>query len=252
MVISRHMGLMHNYYSETLKVLRRLVVDAHGTIMMEALVASAVFSLVGVAVLSGLSTMNLAGAKTDEQSVAENITRNQMEFLFNMSYREPDQTPYPTIALPTGYTVSVTSSHVSGNIDPEVEKVGITVSHYSQPVLYLETARLRTDGLRLLVSDSSDRSNPVRLQGHSLTGTVYVYLDDPDFRVVGPVNFYLDGIGPTSTESFIHWDFQGTTGVTPSDPANPWVATVGAHTILANAVLANGETVNITADFTGS
>ncbi len=245
------MRLMHNYYSETQKVLRRIVFDTHGTIMMEALVASAVFSLVGVAVLSGLSTMNLAGAKTDEQSVAENITRNQIEFLFSRSYREPDQTPYPTIALPTGYTVSVTSSHVSGNIDPEVEKVGVTVSHYSQPVLYLETARLRKDGLRLLVSDSSDRSNPVRLQGHSLTGTVYVFLDDPDFRVVGPVNFYLDGAG-TSTEDFIHWDFQGTTGVTPSDPANPWVATVGAHTILANAVLANGETVNITADFTGS
>jgi len=245
------MRLMHNYYSETQKVLRRIVFDTHGTIMMEALVASAVFSLVGVAVLSGLSTMNLAGAKTDEQSVAENITRNQIEFLFSRSYREPDQTPYPTIALPTGYTVSVTSSHVSGNIDPEVEMVGVTVSHYSQPVLYLETARLRKDGLRLLVSDSSDRSNPVRLQGHSLTGTVYVFLDDPDFRVVGPVNFYLDGAG-TSTEDFIHWDFQGTTGVTPSDPANPWVATVGAHTILANAVLANGETVNITADFTGS
>lgn len=66
------------------------------------------------------------------------------------------------------------------------------------------------------------------------------------------MNFYLDGAGPLNTENFVHWDFQGTTGVGPTDPANPWdtsSAAAGAHTIVANSVLANGETVNISADF---
>lgn len=130
-------------YSDRLAQLRRQISDCRGTVLMEAVIASMVFTLVGVAVLSGLSTVNRAGAKTDEQSVAENIARNQVEFLFDRSYREPDQTPYPTNALPSGYTVTTSATHVFGSTDPEVEKVGVTVSHNAQTVLVLETARFR-------------------------------------------------------------------------------------------------------------
>ena len=74
--------------------------------MLETAVASMVFALVGTAVLAGLSTSTKTGGKTEEQSIAENIARNQMEFLFSEPYREPNQTAYPTITPPAGYTVS--------------------------------------------------------------------------------------------------------------------------------------------------
>ena len=74
--------------------LRVLSQDSTGTILLETAVASIVFALVGTAVLSGMSTMYDSGSLTEAQSVAENLARNQMEFVFNQPYREPQQTPY--------------------------------------------------------------------------------------------------------------------------------------------------------------
>ncbi|MCH7620645.1 MAG: hypothetical protein IH870_01990 [Chloroflexi bacterium] len=227
--------------------------DNRGTFLLETVVASMIFSMVGVAVLSSLGTVNIAGALTEEQSQAENIARNQMEAIFNRVYREPDQTPYPTIALPPGYTVTIDVTHLDGYTDPEVEKIALTISHHGKEVLLLETARYRTDGMRLAYSASPDRSNPSVLVDAVLDGTVYVFLDDPTQLIDDQVEFFMDGFGPLQTENFIHWDFEGSAGVDPADPANPWntsAETNGPHTITAKARLNNGETVNVTADFT--
>ena len=211
-----------------------------------------VFSMVGVAVLSSLGTVNIAGALTEEQSQAENIARNQMEDIFDQVYREPDQTPYPDITLlPVGYSVTTAVTHVDGNTDPEVEKIALTISHHGKEVLLLETARYRTDGLRLAYSASPDRSNPSVLVDAVLSGTLYVFLDDPNQLIDNQVEFFMDSIGPLETENYIHWDFKGSAGVDPADPANPWVTSPnGPHSITAKALLTNGETINVTADFT--
>ena len=227
--------------------------DNRGTFLLETVVASMIFSMVGVAVLSSLGTVNIAGALTEEQSQAENIARNQMEAIFDQVYREPDQTPYPALTVPGAYSVSTAVTHVDGNTDPEVEKIALTISHHGKEVLLLETARYRTDGLRLAYSASDDRSNPSVLVDAVLDGTVYVFLDDPNLMINDQVEFFLDGFGPLKTENFIHWDFNGSAGVDPADPANPWNTsseTNGPHTITAAARLNNGETINVTADFT--
>ena len=81
-------------------------------------------------------------------------------------------------------------------------------------------------------------------------------MDDPNLMIDDQVEFFLDGFGPLNTENFIHWDFIGSAGVDPADPANLWDTfseTNGPHTITAAARLNfNGETVtaNVTADFT--
>ena len=212
-----------------------------------------VFSMVGVAVLSSLGTVNIAGALTEEQSQAENIARNQMEAIFAQVYREPDQTPYPAIAVPGAYSVTTAVTHLNGDTDPSVEKIALTISHHGKELLLLETVRYRNDGLRLAYSASSDRSNPSVLVDAVLNGTVYVFLDDPNLMINDQVEFFMDGFGPLNTENFIHWDFIGTGGTDPADPANPWNTsseTNGPHTITAAARLNNGETVNVTADFT--
>ena len=226
--------------------------DSRGTFLLETVVASMVFSMVGVAVLSSLGTVNIAGALTEEQSQAENIARNQMEDIFDQVYREPDQTPYPDITLlPVGYSVTTAVTHVDGNTDPEVEKIALTISHHGKEVLLLETARYRTHGLRLAYSASPDRSNPSVLVDAVLSGTLYVFLDDPNQLIDNQVEFFMDSIGPLETENYIHWDFKGSAGVDPADPANPWVTSPnGPHSITAKALLTNGETINVTADFT--
>ena len=232
---------------------RAAIQDNRGTFLLETVIASMIFSMVGVAVLSSLGTVNIAGALTEEQSQAENIARNQMEAIFDQVYREPDQTPYPAVAVSQGYSVTTAVTHVDGNTDPEVEKIALTISHHGKEVLVLETARYRTDGLRLAYSASPDRSNPSVLVDAVLVGTVYVFLDDPTQLIDDQVEFFMDGFGPLNTENFIHWDFKGSAGPDPADPANPWdtnAETNGPHTITAQARLNSGETVNVTADFT--
>ena len=228
--------------------LRAFAGSNSGGLLLEAVVASAVFALVGTAVLAGLGTTYKVGAKTETQSVTENIARNQMEYIFTQPYREPDQTPYPTITVPSGYSVSPVATHLSGNTDPEVESISLTINWEGQEILVLDTVRLRNDRMRLMVSTSTDRSDPSQLHNAVLTGIVYVFLADPDVLVNTPVKFHLDGT-LTQTEFFYPWDFKG--GGVPT--ANPWDTTWtanGSHIITAQATLADTNIVNITADFT--
>jgi len=184
--------------------------ESAGSMLLETVVAVMVFGLVGTAVIGGLGTVNISGAKTESQSIAENIARNQMEYLFSQPYREPQQTPYPTVSVPTGYSVSTTLDFADTvNPDPEIEKMTATISHYAQVILTLETVRGRSDGLRLKVSTSNDRSNSIRLAGETIVGTVFVFLDDPELQGDNQTEFYLDGTGPLQTENFMPWDFKG-------------------------------------------
>ena len=231
--------------------------DSKGTILLETTVASIVFALVGTAVLSGLSTMYDSGSLTEAQSQAENLARNQMEFVFNQNYREPQQLSYSTISgVPANYVVATTVDYADINSpNPEVALVVVTASYRGQDILTLQTLRGRTDGLRIRYSASSDRTNSQRLAGGAIGGTVYVFLDDPELLVNNQVEFFLDGFGPLVTDNFAQWDFKGTTGINPTDLANPWdtssdpIASNGPHKITARALLKNGNAVNVTADF---
>ena len=234
--------------------------DSRGTILLETTVASIVFALVGTAVLSGLSTMYESGLLTEAQSQAENLARNQMEFLFSQPYREPQQASYSTISsVPANYSVATTVDYASiGSPNPEVALVSVTASYRGQDILTLKTLRGRTDGLRIRYSASSDRTNSQRLAGGDIAGTVYVFLDDPELLVNNQVEFFLDGFGPLVTDNFAQWDFKGTTGKSPTDLANPWdtssdpFASNGPHEITARALLKSGHTVNVTTGFTVS
>lgn len=124
-----------------LQELRNLALGTRGSLLIEAVVATTIFTIVGSAVLVGLSTTHISGAKTEEQSVAENIARNQMEKVFSLPYRDPPST-YPAITTTSGYEVSAAAEeYVIG--DPNIEKVVVRVTHESQEVLVLETMRAK-------------------------------------------------------------------------------------------------------------
>ena len=119
--------------------LRRLGHDRRGTMMLEAVVGVLVFSLIGTATLSGLSTAQFTRTATERQSQVENIARNEMEYFFSLPYQNPPG-PCPTIAVPQDYSVGcVTEEAIAG--DPSIAKVVVTVTHLGQEKLILETIR---------------------------------------------------------------------------------------------------------------
>ena len=71
--------------------------------------------------------------------------------------------------MPSGYSVITAVTHLKSATnpqvekDPEVEQITLTISNDGKEVLVLETARYRTDGMRLAYSASPDRSTPARL-----------------------------------------------------------------------------------------
>jgi type II secretory pathway pseudopilin PulG len=225
--------------------------DSRGTILLETVIATIVFALVGTAVLAGLSTMYKSGSITEKQSIAENVARNQMEFVFSQPYREPQQTPYPTVSgISASYSV-VTTVEYADSVDPEVEKVTVTSRYDSQDVLTLQTLRGRTDGLQLRYSASADRSNSAGLEGETISDTVYLFLDDPEPLGDDQAEFYLDGVYTGQTEIAIPWDYKGG----DLNTANPWDTTTdppainGRHQIAARILLKDGNTIVVTANF---
>ncbi len=113
-----------------------------GSMLLETVVAVMVFSMVGTAVLAGLSTSYRAGAKVEAQAEAENIARNQMESIFSQPYREPGQTAYSLISPPVGYAVSTAIEEVDpGAPDPDIEKITVTVSRDGQEIVILTGLR---------------------------------------------------------------------------------------------------------------
>jgi hypothetical protein len=100
------------------------------------------------------------------------------------------------------------------------------------------------------VSNLENRAGSWNLDGSTLSGSSYIYLDAPDGTV--RVQFWLDT--PTSdpasaTEKWDPWDFSGTNG----SGANDWDASktwAGEHTLVVKATLSNGDVQSVTATFT--
>lgn len=121
--------------------LRKLARECRGALLMETVMAVMAFTLVGTAALVGLSTTQISGAKTEDQSIAENLARNQMEHVFSLPYQDPPSS-YPSVAAPPGYSVATAATEfVAGDV--RIEKIVVTVTHGGQGVLTLETLRAK-------------------------------------------------------------------------------------------------------------
>ena len=124
-----------------------LVSDCRGGMFIETILVVIIFSVVGTAVLSGISGTRSSGARTERQGFAENIARNQVEYIFTLPYQEPPST-YPSIDLSgqdfAGYAVSgqaIVDPDADG--DPNIERVLVTVSFGGEEALSLETLRAK-------------------------------------------------------------------------------------------------------------
>ena len=124
---------------------RGSVSDCRGGMFVETILVVMIFGVVGTAVLSGISGTRSSGARTERQGFAENIARNQIEYIFTLPYQEPPST-YPSIDLSgqdyVGYAASsqaIVDPDASGN--PNIERVLVDVSFGGEAILSLETLR---------------------------------------------------------------------------------------------------------------
>ena len=120
--------------------LQRLLRNQHGALLMEVVITLSVFGLVGTAALGAVQTSSIGKRLFDEQSTAENVVRNQIEYVLEQDYKPPGET-YLTITPSSGY--SVTAETFDYNGDPNIEIVRFTVNHQGQPVKVFEI--IRTD-----------------------------------------------------------------------------------------------------------
>jgi acid phosphatase type 7 len=112
-------------------------------------------------------------------------------------------------------------------------------------------AQVSGDTYTLLMSSSSNRSNPAPLASKSVAGKIYVFTT-PDIGVDW-VRFYLDDPNmsgtPRKVERNAPYDFAGGT-VSTANPFDTTSVSDGSHTITAAVVLTTGGTEVVHATFT--
>lgn len=121
------------------RILRHLICGQRGSTLVGILCAIGLFGLVATAVLNGVQTSSTAKSLFDTQSTAENIVRNQMEYVFEQPYQPPPGT-YLTTTPPAGYSVTA-EALVYEETNTDIETVRVTVYKEGQQVKVLETLR---------------------------------------------------------------------------------------------------------------
>jgi len=120
---------------------------SRGFSLIEVVIAIALIGIIGVAILTSLSTASLALIMADKRATAESLARTQMEYVKN--YRPYDETNNPPqyprdpgIELPPGYNVGTAAVRLNLDEDPTdddgIQEITVTVSDYGEVVVTLE------------------------------------------------------------------------------------------------------------------
>ena len=126
---------------------RSAVSNSLGITLMEMVIALAIFSSAGTAVLLGVSAAHVSSGHVKASAIAENLARNQMEYVFTQPYVAPpgSYTSFAddaslNITIPSGFGVSAVAD-TYGAYDDSIEKVVVTVTRDGQSILILEALR---------------------------------------------------------------------------------------------------------------
>lgn len=93
--------------------------------LAETLVAVAILGTAVAAFVVSLSTGSLAVNEQNGETMAQDLAQTQMEYTKNYTYNSGAST-YPTVTAPSGYTITVGVSSVSGT-DSNIQKVTVNV-----------------------------------------------------------------------------------------------------------------------------
>ncbi len=111
-----------------------------GALLMEIVIGILVFTVVGTAVLAGLSSVQLSSADTRSQAIAESIARNQMERVVAGAF---PTLPYTysggeLVSTPADYSVSADALEYQPGA-PGIARVTVNVSFFGSTMLTLES-----------------------------------------------------------------------------------------------------------------
>ncbi len=87
-----------------------------------------------------LSTTSIASGVIQVQANAENLARNEMEYVKSLPYQVAPTT-YPTLPAPANYSLTAEAFPVAG-ADNQVQRVVVTVSRGGESVLVLEGLKM--------------------------------------------------------------------------------------------------------------
>ena len=129
---------------------RSAIAKSTGVTLLETVIALAMFSSAGTAVLMGVSAAHISSDRVEAHAIAENLARNQMEYVLSLEYVAPGGN-YASVAddvilnltIPSGYSVSaVAEFYLADDFTGSIENVVITVSRDAQSVIILESLRM--------------------------------------------------------------------------------------------------------------
>ena len=148
--MSRHPTPIHQLAKPVADRFRSALFNSLGMTLMEMIIALAIFSSAGTAVLLGVSAAHKSSFVVEASAIAENLARNQMEYVFSQSYVAVG-TPYPSIAddsslninIPSGFGVGATAVFyvADDGLAGTIQKVVVTVTRDGQSILVLESLR---------------------------------------------------------------------------------------------------------------
>jgi prepilin-type N-terminal cleavage/methylation domain-containing protein len=99
--------------------------EQRGFGLAETLVAVAILGTAVVAFVVSLSAGSLAVNEEDKETVAQTLAQTQIEYTKNYAYN-PAAVTYPAVTAPTGYSITIGVSVVTGT-DSNIQKITVIV-----------------------------------------------------------------------------------------------------------------------------
>ena len=118
--------LFHIYFGEQ---------DGFG--LAESLVAVAILGTVVVMLIGGLTTGSITININQEDIIAENLGRTQMEYTKSLPYNTAPYTYQSITDVPDGYSVTAEASSISDR-DNNIQRITVTVNYRNKRAYVLE------------------------------------------------------------------------------------------------------------------
>ena len=121
---------------------KRVVGDEGGALLMEAVAAVGILTLLGSAVMTSVAATTKASSQMQTTADADSIASNQMTAILAGPYEDPPYSYTPISPLPTGYSVAADSvEYIPG--DTYISKIVVKVYKNGNFILKLESMRLK-------------------------------------------------------------------------------------------------------------
>lgn len=130
--------------------IRSAIAGSMGVTLLETVIALAMFSSAGTAVLMGVSVAHTSSDRVEAHAIAENLARNQMEYVLTLDYVAPPGNYASVtddialnISIPSGFSIETTTEEYRSDdgLTGSIEKVLVTIARDGENVLVLESLR---------------------------------------------------------------------------------------------------------------